>query len=146
MLRKLFPFIFTTVVAILLFIPYASAQDHDFSNMEKEYPLLMERYGNRLESRNAHYIFAIDISSSMTQYEQVVRESLKTFIQAIPDKDQVTIIVVCDENNTNYLNSIKCISIEPAVRQSIIAAINSQQFKFLKKNDPHDGSDMSSIC
>ena len=142
MLRKLFPFIFTTVVAILLFIPYASAQDHDFSNMEKEYPLLMERYGNRLESRNAHYIFAIDISSSMTQYEQVVRESLKTFIQAIPDKDQVTIIVVCDENNTNYLNSIKCISIEPAVRQSIIAAINSQQFKFLKKNDPHDGSDM----
>ena len=136
MLRKLFPFIFTTVVAILLFIPYASAQDHDFSNMEKEYPLLMERYGNRLESRNAHYIFAIDISSSMTQYEQVVRESLKTFIQAIPDKDQVTIIVVCDENNTNYLNSIKCISIEPAVRQSIIAAINSQQFKFLRRNDP----------
>ena len=28
--------------------PTAKAQDHDFSNMEKEYPLLMQRYGDRL--------------------------------------------------------------------------------------------------
>ena len=130
------------MIVLLSVVPVACAQDHDFNNMEKEYPLLMQRYGTRLESRNAHYIFAIDISSSMTQYEQVVRESLKTFVNAIPDKDQVTIIVVCDENTTNYLNSIKCITIEPAVRQSITAAINSRQFKFLRRNDPHDGSDM----
>ncbi len=142
MKNKKFLFFLTCMMVLQSVIPAAWAQDHDFSNMEKEYPLLMQRYGDRLESRNAHYIFAIDISSSMTQYEQVVRESLKTFVNAIPENDQVTIIVVCDENNTNYLSSIKCITIEPMVRRSIIDAINSQQFKFLRRNDPHDGSDM----
>ena len=68
-----FQFFLTCMMALLSVLPAAKAQDHDFSNMEKEYPLLMQRYGDRLESRNAHYIFAIDISSSMTQYEQVVR-------------------------------------------------------------------------
>lgn len=116
-------------------------QDHDFEALKKEYPLLMERYGDRLESRNAHYIFAIDISSSMQKYEKVVRENLKTFVKAIPDNDQVTIIVVCDENNTNYLNSIKCITLNPAVRQSIINAMDSPQFRFLRRHDPKDGSD-----
>lgn len=137
-MRKTVLFLF----AFLLFgIPALWGQDHDFEALKKEYPLLMERYGNRLESRNAHYIFAIDISSSMQRYEKVVRDNLKTFVSAIPDNDQVTLIVMCDENNTNYLNSIKCISINPAVRQSIVSTIESNQFRFLRNHDPKDGSD-----
>ena len=36
------------MMALLSVLPAATAQDHDFSNMEKEYPLLMQRYGDRL--------------------------------------------------------------------------------------------------
>ncbi len=36
------------MMALLPVLPAAKAQDHDFSNMEKEYPLLMQRYGDRL--------------------------------------------------------------------------------------------------
>ena len=36
------------MMALLSVLPAAKAQDHDFSNMEKEYPLLMQRYGDGL--------------------------------------------------------------------------------------------------
>lgn len=116
-------------------------QGHDFEALKKEYPMLMKRYGNRLESRTAHYIFAIDISSSMQEYENVVRQSLATFVKAVPDGDQITLIAMSDENNTNYVNSIKCITINPKVRQSIVQTITSPQFRFLRTGDKSDGSD-----
>ena len=129
------------IASLLLLSSMLFAQDSEFAALRKDYPLLMERYGNRLENRNAHYIFAVDISSSMRSYEKVVRENLATFVKAIPDNDQVTVIVMCDENNTNYLNSIKCITLNPMVRQSIIQTIQSNQFQFLRNGDPKDGSD-----
>jgi hypothetical protein len=129
------------IAGLLLFSSMLFAQDSDFAALRKDYPLLMERYGNRLESRNAHYIFAVDISSSMREYEKVVRENLTAFVKAIPENDQVTVIVMCDENNTNYLNSIKCITLNAMVRQSIIQTIQSNQFQFLRNGDPKDGSD-----
>ena len=36
------------MMALLSVLPAAKAQDHDFSNREKEYPLLMQRYCDRL--------------------------------------------------------------------------------------------------
>lgn len=135
--------LFLAIVLILVAISsnYLFGQGHDLDALKKEYPLLMERYGNRLESRSAHYIFAIDISSSMQEYENVVRQSLATFVKAVPDGDQITLIAMCDENNTNYVNSIKCITINSKVRQSIVSSITSPQFKFLRRGDPNDGSD-----
>ena len=124
------------ITSLLLISSVLFAQDREFAALRNDYPLLMERYGSRLENRNAHYIFAVDISNSMKAYEQVVRDNLTAFVEAIPDGDQVTVIVMCDESNTNYLNSIKCISIDSKVRKDIIAAIHSDQFKFTK-----DGSD-----
>ncbi len=135
--------IFLPIVLVALVLSQNSmlGQGHDLEALKKEYPLLMERYGNRLESRRAHYIFAIDISSSMQEYENVVRQSLATFVKAVPDGDQITLIAMCDENNTNYVNSIKCITINSKVRQSIVSSITSPQFKFLRRGDSNDGSD-----
>lgn len=140
--NKLFLFIILIVSVISVLLPNCLfGQGHDLVALKKEYPLLMERYGNRLESRSAHYIFAIDISSSMQEYENVVRQSLATFVKAVPDGDQITLIAMCDDNNTNYVNSIKCITINSKVRQSIVSSITSPQFKFLRRGDPNDGSD-----
>ncbi len=134
-------FLLTVLIGCVLLPISIFGQGHDLTALQKEYPLLMERYGNRLESRSAHYIFAIDISSSMQEYENVVRQSLATFVKAVPDGDQITLIAMCDENNTNYVNTIKCISIDSEVRQSIVSSITSSQLKFLRKGDPSDGSD-----
>ena len=134
-------FLLSVLVALLLPFGIVRGQGHDFNALKKEYPMLMERYGDRLESRNAHYIFAIDISSSMREYENVVRQSLVTFVNAVPEGDQITLIAMCDENNTNYINSIKCITINQTVRQSIVQTVESPQFKFLRERDANDGSD-----
>lgn len=134
-------FLLSVLVALLLPFGIVRGQGYDFNALKKEYPMLMERYGDRLESRNAHYIFAIDISSSMREYENVVRQSLVTFVNAVPEGDQITLIAMCDENNTNYINSIKCITINQTVRQSIVQTVESPQFKFLRERDANDGSD-----
>lgn len=119
----------------------AIGQGHDLKALENEFPMLVKRYGDHLENRTAHYIFAIDISSSMREYENVVRQSLSTFVKAVPDGDQITLIAMCDENNTNYVNSIKCITIDQSVRKEIINTITSQRFEFLRRGNPNDGSD-----
>ena len=129
------------LLAYILSSSVAIGQGHSLEALRTEYPLLMKRYGDRLESRSAHYIFAIDISSSMQEYEDVVRQSLATFVKAVPDGDQVTFIAMSDENSTNYFNSIKCITINPNVRQSIVSSITSPQFRFLRRGDANDGSD-----
>lgn len=133
--------IMAILIAFLFAMNTVLGQGHDLQALENEYPQLMKRYGCRLENRTAHYIFAIDISSSMLEYEDVVRQSLATFVNAVPDGDQITLIAMCDENNTNYINSIKCITINPTVKQSIIQTINSPQFRFLHSGNPNDGSD-----
>ncbi len=134
-------FLLSFLIIFVLSANIVFGQGHDFEALKKEYPMLMKRYGSRLESRTAHYIFAIDISSSMQEYESVVRQSLVTFVKAVPDGDQITLIAMSDENNTKYVNSIKCITINPKLRQSIVQTITSPQFRFLRTGDKNDGSD-----
>ncbi|MBP5189903.1 MAG: hypothetical protein J6031_03190, partial [Bacteroidales bacterium] len=105
------------VLAVLLsVVAGVAAQSANIDALKKDYPLLTKRYADKLQDRRAHYIFAIDISSSMTAYEKVVRESLVKFVQAVPDGDQITIIVMSDENRTNYLDMTKCITLNPELR------------------------------
>ena len=117
------------------------AQSVNLDALRKDYPLLTERYGDRLKSRNAHYIFAIDISSSMLPYEKVVRESLCKFLDAVPNGDQITIVVMSDENTTNYLDAAKCITLNDKLRQDIKTTIKSSNFAFRQHGDTKDGSD-----
>lgn len=131
------------VLFVLLSLPsvIVRSQSVDLSALRAEYPRLTERYADRLQSRSAHYVFAIDISSSMREYEAVVRQSLVKFVQAVPDGDQVTIIVMSDENTTNYLDLTKCITLDNKLRNSIISAVSGAGLSFKKHGDPTDGSD-----
>lgn len=111
--------------------------------MKRDYPQLMQKYGSLLTQQKAHYIFAVDISSSMRQYESVVKSNFLSFVEAIPDGDQVTLIRVADENHTDYVNSMyKCITLNGDVRNALRTDIYSEDFKFLSNGHPHDGSDM----
>lgn len=117
------------------------AQSDAQRTMMQEYPKLMETYGNKIEAQHAHYIFAVDISSSMQPYESVVKKNFKAFISAIPDGDQITLIRMAREDYTDFVGLFKCITLTPETRKSLIEVLNSPQFTFLKDGNPKNGSD-----
>ena len=126
------------IFVLLCLLPSVAlrAQDDDLTAIRNEYPLLMQRYGDRLESRTAHYIFAIDVSNSMKPFEQTVRDNLTAFVKAVPDGDQISIIVMADKDNTEFLDHIQCATLNSNIRGDIIAALRSPRFSFNR-----DGSD-----
>ena len=116
--------------------PTAVSAADDLTALKGDFPLLTKRYGSRLESRTAHYIFAIDVSNSMRQYEQTVRTSLVNFVNAVPDGDQISIIIMADRQQTDFLDNIQCVKLNGEVRRAITEALRSPRFNFTK-----DGSD-----
>ena len=73
--------------------------------VKKDYPKLYAKYGNRLEQQKARYVFAIDISNSMKDYEITVKTNIKNFISALPEGDFVTIIQKCGTLETGFIFS-----------------------------------------
>ena len=120
----------------------AKAQTLARESMNNDYPMLMKKYGALLDEQHAHYIFAVDISSSMWQYESTVKENFLAFVAAIPDGDQVTLIRMANKTHTDFVGGMyKCITLNDQVRNDLRNVIYSNQFKFLKNGDPNDGSD-----
>lgn len=117
------------------------AQSDASKVMLKEYPQLMKIYGQQLEMQHAHYIFAVDVSSSMQPYEIVVKKNFEAFVRAIPDGDQVTLIRMAREDYTDFVGLFKCITLTPETRESLVDVLYSPQFTFLKDGNPKNGSD-----
>ena len=123
------------LVALAAMMPLRAADD-ELAALRKDYKMLTNRYGDRLESRTAHYIFAIDVSNSMQNYRDTTRSSIINFINAVPDGDQISIILMGDKAQTVFLDNIQCITLDGSVRQAIKEALRSPRFNFDK-----DGSD-----
>lgn len=120
----------------------AYAQNSAKESMKADYPMLMQKYGDLLEEQHAHYIFAVDVSSSMLQYESTVKENFLAFVAAIPDGDQVTLIRMADKAHTDFVSGMyKCITLNGQVRNDLKDVIYSNQFDFLHTGHPQDGSD-----
>lgn len=120
----------------------AYAQNSAKESMKADYPMLMQKYGDLLEEQHAHYIFAVDVSSSMLQYESTVKENFLAFVAAIPDGDQVTLIRMADKAHTDFVSGMyKCITLNGQVRNDLKNVIYSNQFDFLHTGHPQDGSD-----
>lgn len=132
----------TVAVCAALLTISVSAQNSAKESMKADYPMLMEKYGDLLDEQHAHYIFAVDISSSMLQYESTVKENFLAFVDAIPDGDQVTLIRMASKEHTDFLGGMyKCITLNDQVRNDLRNVIYSDQFKFLRNGNPQDGSD-----
>ena len=141
-MKRLFSFF---ILSIIFFgAQIVHAQSNPKAQMERDYPLLMQRYGDRIESQKAHYIFVVDVSSSMLPYEAVVRNNFLQFLQAVPDEDQVSLIKMSDENNTGFVGLLKCVTLKPDVRNSIREVVNG--FSFNRPRSPQDGSDGFSMA
>ena len=129
-------------LASLLGLTYMLAQGSSPQDkLKNDFPQLTARYGSLLGNQKAHYVFVLDISSSMLPYEDIEKQNLLKFVDAVPDGDQITIIRMADEKHTDFVNMFKCITLEPNVRQALRTTVQSPGFQFLKNGDPRDGSD-----
>ena len=127
--------------AILLSFPAKATADDSraMAAMQKDYPGLMSLYGDRIAGQKAHYIFVVDVSSSMLPYESTVKSNILQFLDAVPDGDQISLIKMSDESHTGYVGLLKCTPLKPDVRSSIREAVNG--FRFNKSGSSEDGSD-----
>ena len=96
--------------------------------MKKDYPGLMSMYGDRIDGQKAHYIFVVDVSNSMRPYESTVKSNFLSFLDAVPDGDQVSLIKMADEQNTGFVGLLKCATLSPAVRSSINGIVQGLSF------------------
>lgn len=124
-----------------LLLPLAAHADDSraVAAMKQDYPGLMSLYGDRIAGQKAHYIFVVDVSSSMLPYESTVKTNILQFLEAVPDGDQISLIKMSDESHTGYVGLLKCTPLSPEVRTSIREVVNG--FKFNRNGSSEDGSD-----
>lgn len=126
----------------LLILASWNAQADDsraMAAMKQDYPGLMSLYGDRIAGQKAHYIFVVDVSSSMLPYEGTVKTNILQFLDAVPDGDQISLIKMSDESHTGYVGLLKCTPLSQDVRVSIRDVVNG--FKFNRNGSSEDGSD-----
>lgn len=68
------------------------AQQRGLDALKADYPLLMEKFGKELEDQRADYIFAIDVSGTMSHWKPIVVPALGTFFNSLQEGDYVSII------------------------------------------------------
>lgn len=134
-IRKLF----ISALFILITVSMTAQNSQAMSAMRKDYPKLMSLYGDRISGQKAHYIFVVDVSSSMLPYETVVKDNFLQFMNAVPDGDQVSLIKMSDESHTGFVGLLKCTPLDQTTRASIKEVVNG--FRFNKNGSSEDGSD-----
>lgn len=127
--------------ALLIFDSWNARADDSraMAAMKQDYPGLMSLYGDRIAGQKAHYIFVVDVSSSMLPYEGTVKTNILQFLDAVPDGDQISLIKMSDESHTGYVGLLKCTPLSQDVRVSIRDVVNG--FKFNRNGSSEDGSD-----
>lgn len=60
--------------------------------LEQDYPLLMKKFGDELNIQRANYLFAIDVSGTMSRYESIVVPAMSQFVESLTEGDNVNII------------------------------------------------------
>lgn len=82
------------IVPLLLFAFALSlfAQPESLDALKADYPQLMAKFGDELSAQKADYIFAIDVSGTMSKYRPVVVPALEAFFRSLQEGDYVSLI------------------------------------------------------
>ena len=131
------------LITLIVGVTLVKAQQ-SLDAMKKDYPGLMSLYGDRISGQKAHYIFVVDVSSSMLPYEAVVKNNFLQFMNAVPDGDQVSLIKMSDESHTGFVGLLKCTPLDKSTRASIKEVVNG--FRFNQNGSSEDGSDGFSMA
>ena len=121
--------IFRLFLLAFLFLPATSqAQKPEggtsLDYLKQQFPQLTNLYEPELRNMNTHYIFAIDVSGSMTKYDNVVTPALKAFARALPLGEEVSIIPFGNDARLNTPGL--CVKIEgEGTKQALETALSS---------------------
>jgi len=107
--------------------------------VKRDYSRLYKDFKIPLGEQKAHYIIAIDVSSSMESMEASVKANLKNFIDALPNGDKITLIQMANRSETQVVNLTEYTDVDNTTRTDISKYIEGLKYK--KKGDPGDGSD-----
>ena len=100
----------TLILALLLASTLLlSAQQQGMDALRADYPQLMEKFGAELDGQRADYIFAIDVSGTMSKYRETVVPALGEFFRSLQEGDHVSIIKFGGEA-TNEVGSAGTVS------------------------------------
>lgn len=128
-----------TLTFLLTFISGVLVAQSPEERVMQDYPKLYNDFKAEVGGQKAHYIIAIDISSSMKSMEASVKSNLKNFLSALPDGDKITLIQMANEAETKIVNLTDYTEIKSSTCSNIISYIENLKFK--KKGDTGDGSD-----
>ena len=96
--------LFFSLLFFLLLEPFfASAQGGQLEYLRSQCPQLTDMYKSELENCHAHYIMAVDVSLSMCKYESDVLPALRSFVNALPTGDKITLIPFAKTANDNKM-------------------------------------------
>ena len=115
---------FITIVALLFSTCLYGQSPEEL--VKKDFPKLYAKYGNSLKQQKARYVFAIDISNSMSDYEITVKTNIKNFISALPEGDFVTIIQKCGTDETDFIFSNQ--PVNSSTKSTIFTFIDAIKF------------------
>jgi hypothetical protein len=132
LLKQLFSVVFVFIVGVVI------AQTPE-NRVMQDYPKLYNDFKAEVGGQKAHYIIAIDISSSMKSMEASVKNNLKNFVSALPDGDKITLIQMADRAETKIVNLTDYTEINSSTRKGVISYIANLKFK--KDGETGDGSD-----
>ena len=98
--------------------------------LEKTFPKLTNLYREELIKYPAHYIFAIDVSGTMNQYEEMVVNSIIPFFNALPNGDCVDVIPFGTEALSSMANYSGVIDsqVKTALNQNIKRLYNDPSY------------------
>lgn len=108
------------LIITLLISGSITAQNKSMDALQKDYPLLMEKFGKELENQKADYIFAIDVSGTMGNYKDIVVPALQDFFRSLDMDDYVSVIKFGGEA-TNELSSYG--KINPATVANLVSYV-----------------------
>ena len=92
-MKKTIKLCFVAIVTMCSFAIVSAQSSDSMKYLEDHFPQLTELFKDEISSYRAHYIFAVDVSGSMTRkYGKSVPEALIPFFKALPDNDRVHVI------------------------------------------------------
>lgn len=91
-MKKLF-FVAGLCALLLGFVSPARAQDDPaMATIKQNFPQLFDLFKDEMQNQHANYLFAVDVSGSMSSNGNVVIPALKEFIASLPDGDYIDIV------------------------------------------------------
>lgn len=109
-----------------------NSQSVEYSRLATEYPRCVKEFPP--ENQTATYVFSIDVSSSLQDFDTLLKENIRQFVNALPDGDRVTLIQEREPEATGFIYLPNTL-ISQASRHTMLTYLDAISFKNVNESD-----------